>query len=154
MHRLIAWLLFSAAVPSYASDPVQCVAEVLYSEARGAALEELVLVGNTLKNWHDSTGEPVCKVADKGYTRKPVPAKVAAVYQTVARGILSGEIPDTSVGADRFNEGKKPAYPGLIRRQTRHFTFYTLKKGPTYDEHRSIQATKPTDRPTALAALR
>lgn len=122
---LLGTLLFPNLV---SASPLTCITGVIYQEARGVNAEEMTMVANTIVNQHSRTKEPVCKVTRKGYQSRPPAVKVRELYSYIAKGVLSGTLPDLTGGADHFNEGRKPRWPGEIKRVTEHFVFYRLNK--------------------------
>ena len=125
MNKVV--LILGLSIPfNLSASPTRCITEVLYQEARGANAEEMAMVGNSIINQHTRTNRPICKVTAKGYQNKRPPTKERLLYEHIARGIMSGAIPDLTKGADHFNEGKKPRWPGKITRVTKHFVFYRL----------------------------
>lgn len=127
MNRKVLAILGAAAFNVAATpSPTSCIADTLYQEARGANAEELAMVGNTIINWHKRTGTAICKVTKTGYHQRRPPATEHHLYEHIAVGVVSGQIRDLTRGADHFNEGRRPAWPGKITRQTRRFVFYRL----------------------------
>lgn len=121
-------LLGILLTPALHASPVQCITQAIYQEARGVNAEEMAMVGHTIINQHKRTKDAICRVTRKGYQSKTPPPKTLQLYEHVARGLLSGAISDMTGGADHFNEGRKPRWPGKIKRVTRHFVFYRLEE--------------------------
>lgn len=119
-------LIFVAQIAS--AGEIECITQVIYREARGVSSEEMAMVGHTILNEQKRTGDAVCRIASRNYQRQ-VPDRITyPLYRHIAHGVISGEVPDLTKGADHFNEGKKPRWAGRITRVTRHFVFYKLEK--------------------------
>lgn len=120
-------LLLLATLPAHAKpveDEAKCLAQIMWSEARGESVEGVVAIGQATIN--RANGKSICSVS--GVTRKkPIPA-MQDYYRALAKQILSTKN-DIVKGADSWNTGKKPAYKGEVTRIIGGHVFYVMN-GP------------------------
>ena len=119
---LLSILMTSSA---FAKDKADCLAEIMYSEARGEPVTGAVAVGHATVNRAKLQKRSVCRV--KGVTRKAIPKKHRMIYKVLAQAILRGSIPDLTKKSDSWNRGRKPAYRGAIKRVIGKHVFYTMR---------------------------
>ena len=87
---------------------IQCVAETLYSEARGESLTGQLAVGATIVNrskkiFHKSA----CKVVKQQYTQKRIPKEEREEYIKLATNILYGNAKNPVGNLDSFDSFKR-----------------------------------------------
>ena len=116
--RLVLISLIILTTPTKASE-TDCLAKVMYAEARGESLEGVVAVGHATVN----RGNP-CAVT--GVHRKQPPKNMLEYYKALAKEILNAKH-DPVKGANSWNTGEKPAYRGDVTRQIGSHVFYVLK---------------------------
>jgi hypothetical protein len=104
------------------------LAETMYSEARGKPVEYVVAIGHNVKNRSKRTKTTICQAAT-GYTQKKLPSDMKAAFLILASGVLSGQIPDNTKGADSYDKGR-PHLPGAITRSISGDSFYVMKEVP------------------------
>jgi len=86
---------------------IQCVAETIYSEARGESLAGQLAVGATIVNRSKKIfHKPACQVVKQQYTQKRIPSKDKQVYMTLASNILSGAVKSPIGNLDSFDSFK------------------------------------------------
>lgn len=110
------------------ADCTETLAETMYSEARGKPVEYVVAMGHNVKNRAKRTKTTICQAAT-GYTQKRLPKDMRAAFLVLATGVLSGQIPDNTKGADSYELGK-PSYKGQVTRSIEGGTFYVMKEVP------------------------
>lgn len=114
-----------------ACSEVTVIRDTMYAESRGAPLEHAVAVGHSIRNRAKRTGASLCRVAKQGWKQKRPPVGMTGAFDHLARGVISGAIPDNTMGADSYNDGHKPNHPGRITRHIAKTTFYIMKEKPT-----------------------
>lgn len=86
---------------------IKCVAETIYSEARGEPLTGQLAVGATIvtrstKIFH----QPACKIVKQQYTQKRIPAKDKEEFIKLATDILRGKARNPIGNLDSFDSFK------------------------------------------------
>ncbi len=86
---------------------IQCVAETIYSEARGEPLAGQLAVGATIVNraikiFH----KPACKVVKQQYTQKKIPKEEKEEFIKLAENILYGNAKNPVGSMDSFDSFK------------------------------------------------
>ena len=86
---------------------ILCVAETIYSEARGESLTGQLAVGATIvtrstKIFH----KPACKIVKQQYTQKRIPAKDKEEFIKLATNILRGNAKNPIGNLDSFDSFK------------------------------------------------
>ena len=101
-----------------------CLARIMYAEARGEPFEGVVAIGQAVVNRSTNRNKPICKLT--GVQKKQPPLKMLNYYKSIAKELLKN--PSTSIvsSADSWNTGRKPAYPGKVNRQINKHIFYTM----------------------------
>lgn len=103
---------------------VQCIAETVYSEARGESLAGQIAVGHTIitrskKIFH----KPICKVVVQQYTQKRIPKEDKEEFHKLARTILFGATKSPVGDCDSFD-----SFKGRYSKRPKH----TIKIGDHY----------------------
>ena len=101
-----------------------CLSKILYSEGRGESIEGVIALGEATVARAKRTGTTICKV--KGVTRKQPPKRLAHYWITLAKTILNDKQSPITKGADSWNQGKKPAFKGDMKRLIGKHIFYTM----------------------------
>lgn len=117
---LAALLLCATAM----ADEKACLAATMYAESRGKSIEHNVVIGQTTIQKAKRESTTICKL--KGVHRKPPTAKIKPYYEHLAAKLLKEQSTHLSKGADHWNSGTKPAFPGKITRQVDNHVFYVL----------------------------
>lgn len=86
---------------------ISCVAETIYSEARGESLKGQLAVGHTIMNrikkiFH----KPACSVVKQQYTQKLIPREDKEEYHKLAKNLLFGRLPNPIGNKDSFDSFK------------------------------------------------
>ena len=109
---------------SYAGE-AECLARVMYAEARGEPFEGVIAIGQATVNRSASKNKPICALT--GVAQKKLPSKMAEYYKSIAKHLLSKPSNSVAMNADSWNTGRTPAYPGEVTRQIRNHVFYVQK---------------------------
>ena len=107
---------------SHATE-VQCLAKVLYSEAKGESILGVLAIGAASKNRSLKSHIPICAL--KGVTSEVIPADLRPHFEALARSTLSSK-KSIVLGADSWNTGTKPHLKGDITRQIGRHVFYVM----------------------------
>lgn len=126
--KYVTMALVFLSTHAIAADCSGKLAETMYSEARGKPVEYVVAIGHNVKNRAKRTKTTICQAA-KGYTQKKLPSDMKAAFLVLATGVLSGQIPDNTKGADSY-ELNRPSYKGHVTRQISGGVFYVMKEPP------------------------
>lgn len=118
--RLILLALILAQ-PAAAAER-DCLAQIMYSEARGESVHGVVAIAQATIKRSKKQKTSVCKT--KGVSRKTPPKNVQPFFLALADTVIDS---DTSIvgDADSWNTGTKPAYRGNITKVIGHHVFYT-----------------------------
>ena len=110
---------------------IQCVAETIYSEARGESLTGQLAVGATIVNRSKKIfHKPACKVVKQQYTQKRIPKEERDEYIKLATNILYGNAKNPVGAMDSFDSFKH-RYNKRPKRTVKignHFFYKTLKE--------------------------
>lgn len=128
MHQnLIASLLFLIAVFSgmkvYAGD-VDCLAAIMYGEARGQNFEGVIGLGQSAITRADNQGKTLCK--ETGVVKVNPPKPMDEYFKALAKHLIKHPSVSVSRGANAWNTGDKPRQPGQITRKIDDHTLYIL----------------------------
>ena len=86
---------------------IQCVAETIYSEARGESLTGQLAVGATIVNRSKKIfHKPACKIVKQQYTQKRIPKEELDEYIKLATNILYGNAKNPVGDLDSFDSFK------------------------------------------------
>jgi spore germination cell wall hydrolase CwlJ-like protein len=86
---------------------IQCVAETIYSEARGESLTGQLAVGATIVNRSKKIfHKPACKVVKQQYTQKKIPKEEFNEYIKLATNLLYGNTKNPIGNLDSFDSFK------------------------------------------------
>jgi N-acetylmuramoyl-L-alanine amidase len=86
---------------------IECVAETIYSEARGESLTGQLAVGATIVNRSKKIfHKPACHVVRQQYTQKRIPKEDRAEYIKLATNILYGNAKNPVGNLDSFDSFK------------------------------------------------
>lgn len=119
------WLCLNTIAYADQTNQTECLAQIMYSEARGQSLEGVVALGEAAKTRALNTETSTCRT--KGVTRRAPPKSLLEYYKALASKILSTKSSPVAQGADSWNTGKKPAYPGKVTRVIDEHVFYVMK---------------------------
>jgi hypothetical protein len=120
-------ILLALTTPAHATDKQrECFRRIAFTEAGGESLHDFAVNVKAIQNLAKAEGKTYCGLIRarvvKANRRPPeavrpyVDAVIAAALRTKA---------DISNGANSWNRGKKPAYRGRVKRQTKRQVFYT-----------------------------
>lgn len=86
----------------------ECLAKIVYAEARGEPTEGQIGVAHTVKRRIEKgLGKSACGLSRGGaYVAKTVPSKARARFVALALAVLGGKIPDNVGGATYFLQKK------------------------------------------------
>ena len=121
--KLVALLLFLASGAAR-GDEAECLADIMYQEARGESLEGVVAIGQAAIQKAKRERSGVCKL--KGVKRQRPHRQIVDYYTTLARQLISKPSISVSLGADHWDKGK-PHLPGKVTRSIGKHTFYVLE---------------------------
>ena len=86
---------------------ILCVAETIYSEARGESLTGQLAVGATIVNRSKKIfHKPACKVVKQQYTQKKIPREEREEFIKLAENILYGNVKNPIGNLDSFDSFK------------------------------------------------
>lgn len=112
------------------SKDIKCVAETIYSEARGEPLTGQLAVGATIvtrstKIFHKSA----CSVVKQQYTQKRIPKKDVEEFHALAKNILAGVAKNPIGNLDSFDSFKYRASkrPRSSVKIGKHYFYKVLK---------------------------
>ena len=110
---------------------IQCVAETIYSEARGESLTGQLAVGATIVNRSKKIfHKPACHVVRQQYTQKRIPKEEREEYIKLATNILYGNAKNPVGNLDSFDSFKH-RYNKRPKRTVKignHFFYKALKE--------------------------
>lgn len=106
---------------------ISCVAETIYSEARGESLTGQLAVGHTIMNRVNHIfNKPPCAVVHQQYTQKRIPKEDIAEYHKLAKNLLFGRLPNPIGNKDSFDSFKYN-YPKRPRHSVKIGNHYFYK---------------------------
>jgi spore germination cell wall hydrolase CwlJ-like protein len=86
---------------------IQCVAETIYSEARGESLTGQLAVGATIVNRSTKIfHQPACKIVKQQYTQRKIPKEEREEFIKLAENILYGNAKNPVGAMDSFDSFK------------------------------------------------
>jgi len=103
----------------------ECLASIMYSEARGESYEGVIAIGQASLKKAQIDKTTVCKL--KGVTRLTPEKTMLEYYVSVANHLIKNPKESVSKGASHWDAGK-PHMPGVIRRVIGKHTLYELKE--------------------------
>lgn len=108
---------------------VKCVAETIFSEARGEPLIGQLAVGSTIITRTKLLQKNACSVVRKQYTQKRVPAKDKEEFYALAEKVLNGASRNPIGNLDSFDsfKGKHRHRKGAIKIGN-HYFYKSLKE--------------------------
>lgn len=120
-----------SVIKSISDKEIECMAETIYSEARGEVLEGKIAVGHTIltrskKVFH----KPICSVIKQQYTQRRIPKKDKEEFHHLAKQVLFG-VTNSPVGeSDSFDsfKGRYSKRPKHTIKVGGHFFYKVLKR--------------------------
>lgn len=126
MRSLTLLLAVMVSTGANASD-IQCLANTLFSEARGEPEAGRVNVGHTVMVRRKKLHKPICWIVKHGYTQKAIPIALRHYYHTLAGRILHGRYTTPIGERDSFDSHKrKHRMRGVIKIHN-HYFYEALK---------------------------
>jgi hypothetical protein len=122
MKRLI--LLTALSFPAHA-DEAGCLSKILYAEARGAALEGTMIVGECTLTRAVKQSRSICAVT--GVKRRSPPAALTLYYASLSKTLIANPTTRLSKGCDSWNRGTRPHLKGKVTRHADGQVFYVMK---------------------------
>lgn len=120
MKALIMMLLLMPAITK--ASEIECLANIMFSEARGESVEGVIAVGHASINRSKVSKHTICNL--KGVTKRQVPKEVKGSYVALAKSALSTK---SVVGkADSWERGVIPHRAGSITRRIGKHVFYQM----------------------------
>lgn len=110
---------------------ISCVAETIYSEARGESLTGQLAVGATIMNRSKKIlHQTPCKVVHQQYTQKRIPKEDKDEYHKLAKNLLLGRLPNPIGNKDSFDSFKHnyPKRPKHSVKIGKHYFYKALTK--------------------------
>lgn len=121
----------SSIIKTISDNDIKCMAETIFSEARGETLTGQIAVGHTIitrskKIFH----KPVCNVVHQQYTQRRIPEKYKEEFHTIAKQILFGVTKSPVGEMDSFDsfKGRYSKRPKNTIKVGGHY-FYKVLKG-------------------------
>lgn len=122
---ILSSVLLSAPTITHAqSNQVKCLADIIYSEARGENKTGMIAIGHASLNRAKRSGLPVCHI--KGVTRKTPNKALKPFFYQLAR--LSLHSSSTIGTADSWNVSKIPHGRGKKVKTIGRHIFYIMSK--------------------------
>ena len=120
MSRLL--ILITALLTSdvLKADELDCLTQILHSEAQGEPLTGIIAVAEASKN----RGKNWCSM--RGVSRKAVPDNLKPYYRAIAANVVANNTNHQARGADSWERSLKPN--GHITRRIAKHTFYRRKE--------------------------
>lgn len=115
MKMLLLTLAVMVSNSEAEAADLHCLANMIYSEARGEPVEGQIAVGYTVVNRLKKFSKPVCWIVRHGYTRKKIPPAEVSAFLAVAEGVLSGRLRNPIGDADSFDSRKGRHARGSIK---------------------------------------
>ena len=112
---------------------ILCVAETIYSEARGESLTGQLAVGATIVNRSKKIfHKPACKVVHQQYTRRSIPKEEREQYIKLATNILYENVKNPIGSYDSFDsfKHKYSKRPKKTVKIGNHYFYKALKEVP------------------------
>jgi N-acetylmuramoyl-L-alanine amidase len=114
----------SSIIKTISDKEIQCMAETVYSEARGESLEGQLAVGHTILTRSKKIfNKPVCNVTKQQYTQRSIPKKDKEEFHHLAKQILFGATKNPIGEMDSFD-----SFKGRYSKRPKH----TIKVGGHY----------------------
>jgi len=108
---------------------ISCVAETIYSEARGEPLVGQIAVGQTIINRSRKVfNKPVCNVIKNQYTRKRIPKGDKEHFNKLANDILLNKVSNPIGNKDSFDSHLRKKHKHGSVRIGHHYFYQSLKK--------------------------
>jgi spore germination cell wall hydrolase CwlJ-like protein len=115
-------LLIPAITQVSQASEAECLAKIMWSEARGESVEGVIAVGHASINRSKVSKQKICNL--KGVTRHQAPRAVKDSYIALAKSALSTK---SVVGkADSWERGVVPHRAGSITRRIGKHVFYVM----------------------------
>jgi hypothetical protein len=108
---------------------ISCVAETIYSEARGESLNGQLAVGATIMNRSKKIlHQSPCKVVKQQYTQKRIPNEDKDEYHILAKNLLLGRLPNPIGNKDSFDSHVNKKHKRGSIRIGKHYFYQSLKE--------------------------
>ncbi len=119
----------TSIIKTISDKDIQCMAETVYSEARGESLAGKLAVGHTIltrskKIFH----QPVCKIIIQQYTQRRIPSRDKEEYHQLAKNILFGATKNPINGMDSFDSFRHKHRPKHTIKIGNHWFYKVLKE--------------------------
>ena len=121
---ILSSILLIPGITYAQSNQVKCLADIIYSEARGENKTGMLAVAHASLNRSKRSGLPVCYI--KGVTRKPPNKALKPFFYNLAR--LSLHTHSTIGTADSWNVSKIPHDRGKKVKTIGKHVFYIMSK--------------------------
>lgn len=109
-------LLLMLICGSVSANPVRCMSQMLYSEARGEGWIGQLAVGHTVLNRMKADNKSACWVINDGYTRKPIPPEDKQYFHEISTLILAGQTQSPIGDRDSFDAyRRRPAWAKHVK---------------------------------------
>lgn len=115
---------------------IQCVAETIYSEARGEPLTGQLAVGATIvTRSRQIFHKPACKIVKQQYTQKKIPKEEREEFTKLAENILYGNVKNPIGNLDSFDSFKHrySKRPKKTVKIGKHYFYKALKTEKVYN---------------------
>ena len=108
---------------------ISCVAETIYSEARGESLTGQLAVGVTIMNRSKKIlHQPPCKVVHQQYTQKRIPKEDKEEFHKLAKNIMTGNVKNPIGDKDSFDSHVNKKHKRGSIRIGKHYFYQSLKE--------------------------
>lgn len=124
LTTLIAAVLVSLGAGKAMASDVNCLSRIIYAETAGHSVEHAVAIGQAAVTKAEDDEVGICQL--RGVKRKQPPNSMLEYYKVLAKQLLDKPKTTVSKGADHWNQGTKPQYPGEVKRQFNNQVLYIL----------------------------
>ncbi len=120
MKRLIPLIVAT----SVQAGETECLRDILYAESRNQSVEAVAGLGQAAIVKAEKESKTLCQL--KGVSRKLPPPEVRPYFEVIAKQLLKDHSTSITKGADHWNTGTKPQFPGKVTRQIENHVFYVM----------------------------
>jgi hypothetical protein len=122
VYFVVAAALLSGS-KAFAGD-VHCLSRIIHAETAGHSIEHAVAIGQAAISKAEDEDTNLCQL--RGVKRKQPPREMLEYYKVLSKQLLDKPKTTVSKGADHWNQGEKPQYPGAIKRKFDNQVLYVL----------------------------
>lgn len=119
---LVSIACFSGS-KAFASE-ADCLSKIIYAETSGHSIEHAVAIGQAAVTKAENDDTNVCQLS--GVKRKQPPKAMVEYYRVLSKQLLDKPKTTVSKGADHWNQGTRPKFYGVFKRQFDNQVLYTM----------------------------